>query len=135
MVLAGGSQQTASIGAAVMAAHSKLVGELIKLAGNDSPIAGLKPDEVGGMEAGLCSLEDPSRCESYVSILSRAGRDEVSALAEGPPPLETQHWSMHSHGAMFCEVLVNDVPGEVRVSRFLGSFDVGRIVNAKTASS
>ena len=49
--------------------------------------------------------------------------------------METQHWSMHSYGAMFCEVRVNAVTGETRVSRFLGSFDCGRILNAKTAAS
>ena len=42
---------------------------------------------------------------------------------------------MHSHSALFCEVRVNAVTGEVRVSRFLGSFDCGRIINAKTAAS
>jgi xanthine dehydrogenase YagR molybdenum-binding subunit len=42
---------------------------------------------------------------------------------------------MHSFGAMFCEVRVNAVTGEPRVSRFLGSFDCGRILNAKTAAS
>ena len=42
---------------------------------------------------------------------------------------------MHSHAAMFCEVKVNTVTGEVRVSRFLGSFDCGRILNARTAAS
>ncbi|MDM0108706.1 molybdopterin-dependent oxidoreductase [Variovorax sp. J22R24] len=42
---------------------------------------------------------------------------------------------MHSHGAMFCEVAVSEVTGETRVKRFLGSFDCGRILNAKTASS
>ncbi len=135
VVLAGGSQQTASIGASVIAAHRKLVEELIRLAGNDSPIAGLKADEVGGSDGGLCALDDPARCESYASILARAGRVEVSALAEAPPPLELQHWSMHSHGAMFCEVRVDAVTGEIRVSRFLGSFDVGRILNSKTATS
>ncbi|MBE7219740.1 MAG: xanthine dehydrogenase family protein molybdopterin-binding subunit, partial [Caulobacteraceae bacterium] len=98
LVLAGGSQQTASIGASIVAAHRKLVEELIKLAGNDSPIAGLKAEEVGGADGGLCKLDDPSRCESYASILGRAGRDEVSVEAEAPPPLESQHWSMHSHG-------------------------------------
>jgi xanthine dehydrogenase YagR molybdenum-binding subunit len=36
---------------------------------------------------------------------------------------------------MFCEVKVNAVTGEIRVSRFLGSFDCGRILNPKTASS
>ena len=50
-------------------------------------------------------------------------------------PLEVTHWSMHSHGAMFCEVRVNAVTCETRVSRFLGSFDTGRILNAKTARS
>jgi xanthine dehydrogenase YagR molybdenum-binding subunit len=134
-VLAGGSQQTASIGAAVIAAHRVLVTDLLKLAGNDSPLAGLKPDEVGGLESGLCKLDDPGRHESYASILSRAGKNEIAAEAEAPMPLEIQHWSMHSHAAMFCEVRVNSVTGEVRVSRFLGSFDCGRILNAKTAAS
>ena len=134
-VLAGGSQQTASVGAGIVAAHRKLVGELIKLAGNDSPLAGLKPDEVGGLNGGLCKLDEPDRCESYSSILSRAQRDELTVEAEAPPPLELQHWSMHSHGAMFCEVRVNAVTGEIRVSRFLGSFDCGTILNAKTATS
>lgn len=135
VVLAGGSQQTASIGAAVIAAHRKLVGELLTLAGNDSPLAGLKAEEVGGIDGGLASLEDPSRHETYASILSRAQRDAVVVEAEASQPLETQHWSMHSHGAMFCEVRVNRVTGEIRVSRFLGSFDCGRILNAKTAAS
>jgi xanthine dehydrogenase YagR molybdenum-binding subunit len=135
VVLAGGSQQTAAIGAAVIAAHRKLVAELLKLAGNHSPLAGLKPDEVGGLDAGLSKLDDPGICESYASILGRAQLDEVTVEAEAAPPLETQHWSMHSHGAMFCEARVNAVTGEIRVSRFLGSFDCGRIINAKTAAS
>jgi xanthine dehydrogenase YagR molybdenum-binding subunit len=35
---------------------------------------------------------------------------------------------MHSFGALFCEVRVNSVTGETRVSRFLGSFDCRRII-------
>jgi xanthine dehydrogenase YagR molybdenum-binding subunit len=134
-VLAGGSQQTAAIGAAVVAAQHALVAELLKLCGNDSPLAGLKPDEVGGRDGGLAKLDDPARHESYASILGRARREEVSVEASAPPPLETQHWSMHSHGAMFCEARVSAVTGEVRISRFLGSFDCGRVLNAKTAAS
>ncbi|MEI9932446.1 MAG: xanthine dehydrogenase family protein molybdopterin-binding subunit [Rhizomicrobium sp.] len=134
-VLAGGSQQTAAIGAAVSAAYRKLVETLLKLAGNDSPLAGLKPDEIGGLNGGLCKLEDPTLHESYASILNRAQKDSVTAEAEAPLPLELQHWSMHSHGAMFCEVRVNTVTGEIRINRFLGVFDCGRILNAKTARS
>ena len=135
VVLAGGSQQTASVGAAIAAAHRELVKELLKLAGNDSPLAGLGSAEVGGLNGGLCSLEEPERQESYVSILTRAQQDELCVEAEAPAPLELQHWSMHSHGAMFCEVRVNAVTGEIRISRFLGSFDCGRIINPKTAAS
>jgi xanthine dehydrogenase YagR molybdenum-binding subunit len=134
-VLAGGSQQTAAIGAALIAAHHKLVEELLKLAGNDSPLAGLKVDEVGGLDGGLCSVKDEDRRESYASILTRAKREAISVEAEAPMPLELQHWSMHSHSALFCEVKVDIVTGELRVSRFLGSFDCGRIINAKTAAS
>ena len=135
VVLAGGSQQTAAIGASVIAAHRKLVPELLRLAGNDSPLAGLKPEEVGGRDGGLCKLDEPDRHERYESILARAQRESISIEASPPPPLEMQHWSMHSYGAMFCEVRVNAVTGEPRVSRFLGSFDCGRILNPMTAAS
>ena len=109
--------------------------DLLKLAGNASPLSGLSADEVGGVDGGLAKLDEPERRESYASILARANRSEISAEAEAPPPLETQHWSMHSYGAMFCEIRVNEVTGEARVSRFLGSFDCGRIINSKTAAS
>lgn len=134
-VLAGGSQQTASIGFSIINAHRALVAELLKLAGNASPLAGLGVDEVGCHNAGIASLEHPDRFESYAAILSRAQRSELVVEAKAPPPLEAMHWSMHSHGAMFCEVRVNAITGEPRVSRFLGSFDCGRILNPKTAAS
>jgi xanthine dehydrogenase YagR molybdenum-binding subunit len=135
VVLAGGSQQTASIGASVIAAHRALIARLIEIAGNDSPLAGLSPDEIGGYDHGLCKLGEPERHETYASILDRSRRDSVTVEANAPDPLETMHWSMHSHGAMFCEVRVNVVTGEPRVTRFLGAFDCGRILNPKTAAS
>ncbi len=135
VVLAGGSHQTASIGGAVVAAQRELVAELLRLAGSESPLAGLEPDEVGGAEAGLCKLDEPERRESYASILARAQLAVVSVEAAAPPPVEMAEWSMHSYGAQFCEVHVNAITGETRVTRFLGSFDCGRILNAKLAAS
>lgn len=135
VILAGGSQQTASIGSAIIVATRELVTELLKLAGNDSPLAGLSVDEVGAAHGGLSSLEDPARHESYGSILSRAGRFELSVVGQAPMPGEAMHWSMHSHGALFCEVRVNSVTGEVRVTRMTGAYDCGRILNPKTATS
>lgn len=133
--MAGGSSQTASIAAAVIAAHSALVKELLRLAGNDSPLAGLSADEVESRDGGLGSVKEPERYETYTSILNRAGRDEIVSEGSPPPPLEGMKYSMHSTCAQFCEVRVSEITGEVRVTRFLGSFDCGRILNPKTAAS
>jgi len=135
VVIAGGSQQTAAIAGSVIAAQRELVKKLVELVDDDSPLAGLGPDEIGCRDAGLCRLDDPQRHRTYASILAGANRDTVSAEAEAPEPLEQQHWSMRSFGAMFCEVRVNVLTGEPRVTRFLACFDCGRILNPKTASS
>lgn len=135
VVLAGGSQQTASIEAAVMTAEKELFKELLGMVRKGSPLEGLKSDEVEGRDGGLVATANSKRRESYASILRNAGKDEVSVEGTAPPPLEIMHWSMHSFSAIFCEVWVNAVTGEIRVKRLLGSFDVGTILNAKTAAS
>jgi xanthine dehydrogenase YagR molybdenum-binding subunit len=134
-LIAGGSSQTASIAGAVIAAQRALVEQLLALAGDDSPLAGLTADEVGGRDEGLCELADPSRWDSYSKLLERAGRDELTVVASAGDPEEAQIHSMHSFGAVFCEVRVSTVTGETRVDRVLGSYDCGRIINPKTAAS
>jgi xanthine dehydrogenase YagR molybdenum-binding subunit len=134
-LLAGGSSQTASIAGAVIAAQRALVEQLLALAGDESPLAGLTADEVGGRAEGLCELADSSRWESYAEILRRAGRDEVTVTASASDPEEMQAYSMHSFGAIFCQVRVNAITGETRVDRVLASYDCGRVINSKTAAS
>jgi xanthine dehydrogenase YagR molybdenum-binding subunit len=134
-LLAGGSSQTASIAGAVIAVQRALVEQLLALGSDESPLAGLTADEVGGRDEGLCELADPSRWESYAEILGRAGRDEITVVASASDPEEMQAYSMHSFGAIFCQVRVNATTGETRVDRVLGSYDCGRIINAKTAAS
>ncbi|MCE4226642.1 xanthine dehydrogenase family protein molybdopterin-binding subunit [Methylobacterium sp. C25] len=133
--MAGGSSQTASVAGAIIAAAEKLVGELVRLAGNDSPIAGLRAGEVRLVDGGVGSIEDARRHEAYSSILARAGRDEISVTATGKPPLEMLKYAMHSTSAVFCELRVSDVTAEIRVDRLLGSFDCGTILNPQTATS
>jgi xanthine dehydrogenase YagR molybdenum-binding subunit len=134
-MLAGGSGQTASISGAVIAAQRALVQQLLTLTDDESPLAGLTADEVGGRDEGLCELADPTRWESYSTILQRAGRDELTVVASAADPEEMQTYSMHSTGAVFSQVRVNTVTGETRVDRLLGSYDCGRIINPKTAAS
>jgi xanthine dehydrogenase YagR molybdenum-binding subunit len=132
---AGGSSQTASIAAAVIAAQRTLVEQLLAIASDDSPLAGLSADEVAARDEGLCEIANPSRWESYSTLLERAGRDELTVVASAGDSEEIQNNSMHSFGAVFCEVRVSTVTGEIRVDRVLGSYDCGRIINPKTAAS
>ncbi|WBH17432.1 xanthine dehydrogenase family protein molybdopterin-binding subunit [Sphingomonas radiodurans] len=133
--MAGGSAQTVSLAGAILAAAEKLPAELLRLAGNDSPLAGLRPGEIRLGQEGIGSATDASRHESYRSILTRANRDVVTVTAAGTAPLEMLKFAMHSTAAMFCELRVSDVTGEVRIDRLLGSFDCGAILNPRTAAS
>jgi xanthine dehydrogenase YagR molybdenum-binding subunit len=133
--MAGGSSQTASIAAAVIAVNDALIEKLLEVAGHGSPLAGLKRDEITATNGGLGKHDDAARWQSYAAILDGARLNVLSVEAAAPLPLEAQKYSMHSYGAQFCEVRVNAVTGETRVTRFLGSFDCGRILNAKTAAS
>jgi xanthine dehydrogenase YagR molybdenum-binding subunit len=132
---AGGSSQTASLGAAINAASVKLAGELLRVAGNDTPLAGLRSGDVEFADGGLRKIDEPSRHESFASILKRAARSEISVTGESGAPLEALKFSMHSRSAIFCELRISDVTGEVHVDRLVGSFDCGRILNPKTAAS
>ncbi len=59
----------------------------------------------------------------------------IEVSADMPDNPDEQRYSMHSFGAQFAEVRVCEDTGETRVSRMLGVFDVGRIINPKTARS
>lgn len=133
--MAGGSSQTASIAGAIIAAAEKLTNEMLRLAGNASPVAGLRSGEVRLTNGGIASIADPSRYDSFESIFARAARDKMTVEAAGSMPLEMFKFAMHSTSAIFCELRVSDVTGEVRVDRLLGSFDCGAILNPKTAAS
>jgi xanthine dehydrogenase YagR molybdenum-binding subunit len=90
---------------------------------------------VEARNGGLFRRGATERGESYSAILQKAGRASVEAETSSSPPMELMKYSMASYGAQFCEVRVNEETGEVRVSRWLGSFDCGKVVNPKTAAS
>ena len=133
--MAGGSCQTISIVAAVQTAIAELHQQLVDLVRRqDGVFAGamVKNTELRG---GALYRTDTSEGELLTSILHRAGKDRIEAEAAAPMPMEMFKYSMGSYGAQFCEVRVREDSGEVRVSRWLASFDCGRIVNRKTAES
>lgn len=136
-IVAGGSSQTVSVAAAVHEAIDKAHKELLSLAQHDdaSPLSGAKFDDVEARNEGLFRRSDSRAGDSYAAILRRAGRDFVEVQASSGMPLELRKYSMASYGAQFCEVRVHRDTGEVRVSRWLGCFDFGRVLNPQTAIS
>jgi xanthine dehydrogenase YagR molybdenum-binding subunit len=74
--------------------------------------------------------------------LMSGDRDEAHVDTASPPPDEQygapspdDSVAKHGFGAIFCEVAVDAHTREVRVSRALGVFACGRILNPKTARS
>jgi len=68
-------------------------------------------------------------------LLSRRNMPSVEASGEAKSGEEQKQYSMHAFGAQFAEVRVDADLGEIRISRYVGAFDGGRIINAKTARS
>lgn len=133
-VMAGGSNQTASIFAAVQTAVHELHKEILKLCRKGSPLAGARPEQVIARDGGLYLTNDGAG-ETYIEILSAAGKDSIEVEKQSAAPMELLKYSMASYGAHFCEARVNEETGEIRLSRWLCSMDCGRVVNPRTATS
>ncbi|TCC65672.1 xanthine dehydrogenase family protein molybdopterin-binding subunit [Kribbella pittospori] len=136
-----GSAQTASVTASLLAACTKLKKSVLTLARRlpDSPLKGVKLGEVDARDGGLYHQGGGLR---YTDILAAAGRDQVEAAHKTNMPAfvaktvrDLRFRSRSASGAHFCEVRVDADTGEIRVSRWLGVFDVGTVLNARTASS
>jgi xanthine dehydrogenase YagR molybdenum-binding subunit len=72
---------------------------------------------------------------AIAELLERGNQPFIEADVKTGPGDENQKFSMHAFGAQFAEVRVDQDLGEIRVSRYVGAFDGGRILNAKTARS
>ena len=135
--VAGGSNQTISIALAVHEACETLHKEILDLVRHDdrSPLKGADLADVEARTGGLFRRDDRGKGETYAAILARAQKSSLVAEATSGKPIELMKYSMGSYGAQFCEARVNEVTGEVRVSRWVAAFDTGRILNPKTARS
>jgi xanthine dehydrogenase YagR molybdenum-binding subunit len=131
----GGSATTLSVGAAVQTACAHLRAKVLAVARADaaSPLYGARDPDVQARDGGLFRRDGAG--ETYEAILGRHRLDAVEASARVEPGEESERWSMHSTGAQFVEVRVDPDLGEVRVTRVVGVFDCGRILNPKTARS
>jgi xanthine dehydrogenase YagR molybdenum-binding subunit len=130
--IAGGSAHTATVGAAIHNAGANVIAKLAELATNDqrSPLFGAGNAGVVARDGHLHRRDDESRSESFGDILARAGLAEIEARGNGAmDPAAQTTYAMRAHGAVFAEVKVDPDLGQVRVTRMVGAFAAGRIVN------
>ncbi|MFJ6728461.1 xanthine dehydrogenase family protein molybdopterin-binding subunit [Streptomyces sp. NPDC091281] len=122
---AGGSPQTASIAAAVVRACEELKGRLDAMARRTG----------GGTEAEILRRAGKPYIEAAVGSNTRLGK--IAGRARFLPSFLLGHQRLikAATGAQFCEVRVDAETGETRVTRWVGVFDIGTVVNAKTAAS
>ncbi|HET7543154.1 MAG TPA: xanthine dehydrogenase family protein molybdopterin-binding subunit [Polyangiaceae bacterium] len=132
--VSGGSQTASRTGSAVKLAALALRDQLIASAVADpkSPLHGF-PAAAVSCRAGELSLG--GKRDSLAALLERSGQPEISAQATSKEKEQRKSHSLHSFGAQFVEVRVDEDTGEVRVARALGVFAAGKILNPKTARS
>ena len=135
--VSGGSQTAASTGSAVLGAAQALREKLIQMAVTDgqSPLSGAGAGDVVIDDGWLTLKSDSSRRERLSALLQRQGKDSVQAHGQAEPGAEKDEYSMYAFGAQFAEVHVDADLGQTRVTRMVGAFAAGRILNEKTARS
>jgi len=133
----GGSQTAASTGSAVreacLAARQAVI--LQAISDTASPLHGLTPSDIDVQAGKMIAKTSPARTDDYSAVVKRGGAPYIEATMQAKPGEERNAYSMHSFGAVFVEVLVDPDLAEVRLSRCTGVYDVGTVLNEKTARS
>jgi xanthine dehydrogenase YagR molybdenum-binding subunit len=136
--IAGGSAHTATAGMAIYNAGADVVARLADLATSDdrSPLYGAGNAGVIARGGRLFRRDDESRSESYADILGRAGLAAIEGRGKSAAdPAAQSTYAMHAHGAVFAEVKVDPDLGQMRVTRVVGAFAAGRIINPRMVRS
>ena len=136
--IAGGSAHTATAGMAIHGAGAAVIGRLADLATSDerSPLFGAGNTGIVAREGRLHRRDDENRSESVADILARAGLAEIAASGTGAAdPAAQERFAMHAHGAVFAEVKVDPDFGQIRVTRLVGAFAAGTIINPRLVRS
>jgi len=130
----GGSITMASVGTAVQAACQGLLDDLAAVlrANADGQFAG--GGEIAWRDGGAVPAGQ-GRAVPFASLVDGLGLDRITATGNSAPGEESKTHSSSAFGAVFAEVRVDPDFGTVRVHRLVGAYDIGRVVNPKTARS
>ena len=125
------SNATAVVMLAARAAREKAIA--LTLTGRDAPFAGAAPDDVIVAD-GRLALAKTNLNVTYAELLARNGLSSLVGKGDYAPVEEANGpKAIFSFSAVFAEVRVDAELGLVRLNRFVGAYDAGRIINPKTA--
>jgi len=135
--VSGGSATVASVGTAVEGATKAVRAKVLEMAREDkrSPFYNIAETDIAIQDGKILHKTDATKSETYADILKRQNMPQVEASFDAKFDEANNKFSMHSFGAQFAEVRIDPDLGEVRVTRFVGAFGTGRIMNYKTARS
>jgi xanthine dehydrogenase YagR molybdenum-binding subunit len=133
----GGSCLTPSVAPAVIAACNALRDKLISLAldGPSAPLTGVARADIVVADGRVSSSKDNAQSLSFADLLAKTGNQSLEAEANAKPGDAYQKLAFLSFGAVFAEVRVDPDLGEVRVTRVVGIYDVGKVLNPMLARS
>jgi len=132
-----GSATVPNATAAVMLAAQATRDKAVELAltGRDAPFAGASADDITVTD-GRLSLARTNQNITYANLLARNGLSSLVGDGDYDPVEEVNGpKAIFSFSAVFAEVRVDLDFGLVRLNRFVGAYDAGRIINPKTARS
>ncbi len=133
----GGSRTTSTVGSAVAQACADLLAAIGQRASLDvaSPVFGIDPKRMRLAAGTISTVDHPDRAECWSALAERwAGRPITVEATSGPDEQIKRH-AMFSFGALFVEVRFDPVTKRLRVHRYTGVFDVGRVLNPKQGRS
>ena len=133
----GGSWLTSSVGPAVLAACEAVKQRLFEVVARTPDLLadGVKPEELAFVDGQVVMKDNPSRGVSFTEVLQAARLPLIEAEADAKPTEENEKFATVSFGAHFAEVTVDPDLGEVRLRRYVGVFDPGRVINPTLARS
>jgi xanthine dehydrogenase YagR molybdenum-binding subunit len=132
-----GSATMANAGASIMLAAKAAREKAVALAitGQSAPFAGAAVGDVL-VSDGALTLAGRNARITYSDLLRRSKLSTLVGDGDYDPVEEAKGpKAIFSFSAVFVEVRVDPDLGLVRVNRFVGAYDVGRIINPKTARS
>ena len=136
--VSGGSMTTASVLPAVRQAAVDALNKLVHAAisHEKSPLRGKQENDVVAGNGRVYAKDSrPESGITYEQVLSLTNQTAVEGESFMEPGKERETYAFQSWGAQFVEVKIDPEIAKVTVSRVVSAFDIGKVINRKTAQS